>query len=174
MKKLYVVRHAKSSWKLADQLKDYQRPLAKKGYKQCDELERVFRNIDNEGVIVTSYATRAMETSLAIQSGCGASIRVDRFLYDMHGTTNGAAIGRLLEIIRDEFTFRDTLILVGHNPVLNSLVRMLGGYYWDEADASWFDEGEIWIKTGKVLCFEYPDVASVGKTESKPISIISN
>ncbi|QJT71210.1 hypothetical protein GR11A_00173 [Vibrio phage vB_VcorM_GR11A] len=177
MKHLYIVRHAKSCWKLEDQLADRHRPLSKKGERQATELEKVFRALEfKEGSIVTSHATRAMETALYVQRGMQnrVGITINPDIYDLHLTTNGAGVSRIIDIIKDELTFRDTVVLVGHNPMLNALVRFLAGYWLDEANPDWFVDGELWMKAGRCIRFDFKRPKDVGRTEHRPHDVIPN
>ena len=66
MKTLYIMRHAKSSWKDPD-LMDHQRPLNKRGKEAAFDMGHRLkaRNVRLD-IIVSSDARRAMDTAVAI------------------------------------------------------------------------------------------------------------
>lgn len=64
MKKLYLVRHAKSSWSF-EELNDYDRPLGKRGRKDVLRMGQfVNREVESPDLIITSGASRALYTAL--------------------------------------------------------------------------------------------------------------
>ena len=71
MKTLLLMRHAKSSWKDSD-LKDFDRPLNKKGKKDAPMMGRLIK--DQElvpEVIFCSPAQRTVQTIEAFVEACG-------------------------------------------------------------------------------------------------------
>ena len=62
MKTLLLMRHAKSSWK-EENLSDHERPLKKRGRKDAKKIAKVIDKNDLfPELILSSTATRAMET----------------------------------------------------------------------------------------------------------------
>ena len=119
MKSLYLMRHAKSSWKQPE-LDDHQRPLNKRGKKAAPEMGR---RLNQRGIlldaIVSSDARRAMDTAAAVAKTVGLAfndIHPDAGLY--HASPNRIlhAIGRL-----DDQWKR--VMLVGHNPGFTELAN---------------------------------------------------
>ena len=66
MKRLFLVRHAKSSWKHPE-LTDFERPLNKRGKRDAPEMGKRLadREIDLD-LMVSSTATRAITTARTI------------------------------------------------------------------------------------------------------------
>lgn len=123
MKTLLVLRHAKSSW---DQpgLDDHDRPLNARGEADAPRMGELVRDEDlMPDLIVSSDAVRARLTAEAMAAAAGypGTIQLDPRLYH----ANPAAIIDVLasEIDGDEAR----VMIVGHNPGLEELVRKLTG-----------------------------------------------
>ena len=64
MKTLYIVRHAKSSWKY-EGIDDIDRPLKKRGIKDAHMMSEILKEtIDRPDVFVSSCANRALHTGI--------------------------------------------------------------------------------------------------------------
>ena len=153
MKKLYLVRHAKSSWKDMS-LSDQQRPLNGRGKKNAPEMGK---RLAEAGIridrLISSPATRARDTARHIAAAIDFpdnSIEINDDLY-FHG------VNSMLEIISGTDERVQTLMLVGHNPDMTEMLNDLCGYQVDNMptcaiacisfDATWsevdFDKGEL-------------------------------
>lgn len=122
MKTLYVLRHAKSSWGDAD-LPDFDRPLNERGLKAAPLMGGVIKTNGFEpDVIVSSSAKRARETAALVKEAAGiaSKIQFDERIYE-------ASLARLLEVIAAQSGNAHSILLVGHNPGLENLVRFLTG-----------------------------------------------
>lgn len=122
MKALYLLRHAKSSWKETG-LRDFDRPLNNRGREAAPLVGRFIRKgrlrID---VVLSSPATRARQTAALVKESAGLSAEplYDERIYE-------ADAGRLLEVVRQAAASADALMLVGHNPGMEELVELLTG-----------------------------------------------
>jgi phosphohistidine phosphatase len=123
MKTLLVLRHAKSSWK--DQgLEDHDRPLNKRGRKAAPQMGKLIRDEALvPDLIISSTAVRAKTTAEAVaeSSKCRGRILLDDRLY----LAGPSAMVSLLNEIEDESLNR--VMIVGHNPGQESLIRELTG-----------------------------------------------
>jgi phosphohistidine phosphatase len=123
MKTLLVLRHAKSSWKDPG-LEDHDRPLNKRGKKTAPRMGKLVRS---EGLvpdlIISSSAVRARTTAevVAEKSKCRCRILLDDRLY----LAGPAEMIGVLREIEDESVSR--LMIVGHNPGQENLIRELTG-----------------------------------------------
>lgn len=118
MKKLTLIRHAKSSW--ADPtLPDFNRPLNKRGQDDLPRMStRVARQLPQADLILSSGATRARATAEElINLQLDAPLAFVPELYESCYET-------LLNILQSQSDRHQHLIVVGHNPGLESL-----GYY---------------------------------------------
>ncbi|HKY59773.1 MAG TPA: histidine phosphatase family protein [Gemmatimonadota bacterium] len=121
MKSLFLIRHAKSSWKDAS-LADRDRPLNKRGKRDAPEMgRRLAARGDAPDLIVSSPAVRALATARIIAEAVGYP--VDRIREDERIYMAGPA--ELLEAIRDLEDDLQQVFLFGHNPGLTELVNEL-------------------------------------------------
>jgi len=164
MKRLYLLRHAKSSWD-DDSLSDVERPLNKRGQRDAPMMGKRLRArgfVPNS--IVSSGAVRAETTARAVAHEIGyplARIRREDALYLAGPAT-------LLEIVRRADDKLGSLMLVGHNPGLTDFANSLtdvhvdnvptcGLYCADFAIARWRD---LEPGGGTFIRFEYPKKAT--------------
>jgi len=122
MKTLLILRHAKSSWKFPD-LSDHDRPLNRRGKQDAPEMGRILK--DRELVpdlIVSSTATRAKDTAVAIakHSGYKGKKTKNESLY-------AAEPAAYLKVIRELADDYERVLIVGHNPGVEELIEMLTG-----------------------------------------------
>jgi phosphohistidine phosphatase len=121
MKTLYLVRHAKSSWKQAS-LPDRERPLNKRGLRNAPEMGLRLKQKDAQVErIISSPAARAIATARLIASEINyplEQIKQDERLYFTSFTA-------LLELIRQLPASVSGLMLVGHNPDMTALLHLL-------------------------------------------------
>ena len=123
MKRLTLVRHAKSSWGHSE-LRDYERPLNERGRRDAPLMGcTLARKLSPPGVILCSPAVRARTTAEMLVDAMGLDsglIREDERLYNA-GTTD------VLDVIRElEASYRHAL-LVGHCPSMLDTTNLLCG-----------------------------------------------
>ena len=119
MKRVYVLRHAKSSWEDAA-LADHDRPLAARGRRaataMCAHLHA--QGVDPD-LILCSTAVRTRETLERIEPALrGQETSVERALY-------GASADALIARLRQLPTECASVLLIGHNPGLQDLALEL-------------------------------------------------
>ncbi len=120
MKTLLILRHAKSSWKKPG-LTDHDRPLNKRGKHDAPRMGKLIREkglIPN--LIVSSSAKRARQTADRIAQACGyqSEVRIENDLYLAYPEV----FIQILKFLSDEF---DSVMVVGHNPGVEELLRLL-------------------------------------------------
>src|SRR5258706_1241122 len=116
MKRLLVLRHAKAERDSATG-RDFDRPLAERGWKDAADVGRVIRERGLcPDAIIASPAKRVVETLSALAQGYG-SLQPD---YDQR--IYNASPETLLDVIRQADDSAQTLLLVGHNPGLQLLL----------------------------------------------------
>jgi len=120
MKTLYLMRHAKSSWKDPG-LEDHQRPLNKRGRRDVPVMGRRLKeraiHLDR---IVSSDARRAVNTAVPIGELLGldaAAIRLEPLLYD-------ASRDEILNIVMRLADGWNQVMIVGHNPGLHDVANL--------------------------------------------------
>ncbi|HEY5716922.1 MAG TPA: histidine phosphatase family protein [Motiliproteus sp.] len=118
MKRLLLLRHAKSSWK-QPQLADHDRPLNRRGERNCRQLaDYVSTHPHGCACVHSSTALRARLTAAAIAQD--TEVQLFKQLYTFTPRA-------LIEHLRQLDDALDSLVLVGHNPALTELVNWLGG-----------------------------------------------
>ncbi len=117
MKKLTLLRHAKSSWD--DPVdRDFDRPLNKKGKRAAAVMGRFIRS---KGLsfdqILASPAVRVIETLENVEEARGRAMEPtwDRKIYLASSAT-------LLDVLRGANAEAGHVLLVGHNPGLEDLI----------------------------------------------------
>ena len=120
MKKLLIMRHAKSSWSDA-QLSDFERPLNAHGSRAAPFMGALLREQDLvPDLIISSTAVRAHETAKLVAAACTYSgeVRLDPNIYE-------GAPQTLLDIVLSVDQAILTVMLVGHTPGVDGLIRVL-------------------------------------------------
>lgn len=124
MKTLYLVRHAKASWK--HDVDDHKRPLKKKGQEDGKRVSaRVKNEVEPPQKIISSDAIRALSTAYFFKDAFNISeedfLTVHK-LYDFRGT----GVMKVIKTLDDNL---NTVMLVGHNHAFTSIANMLGDSY---------------------------------------------
>lgn len=160
MKTLYLVRHAKSSWKEAD-LSDHDRPLNSRGERDAPRMgKRLQKREPLPKVVISSSAVRAKTTAKILAKEIGYSpskIVIDEGLYD-------AGPGDIVSIIRSLDDNIDCAMLVGHNPTFTTLINALGNCHIDNLPTCGIAVLAFPLKTwkgiakgqGELKHFDYP------------------
>ena len=112
MKRLFLLRHAKSSWDDAD-LADRDRPLAPRGRRAAGVMARHLRDEEiSPSLVLCSPARRTRETLEAVDPS--GEVRIEDELY-------GASEAELLERLRRVPEAIESVMLIGHNPAIQEL-----------------------------------------------------
>jgi phosphohistidine phosphatase len=123
VKRLYLIRHAKSSWSNPD-LDDFARPLNKRGKEDCPEMAaRLARAGIRPDLIVASPARRAKKTAIYMAKGTGYNKNNICYYDELY-------LGSLsyhLQLIDELLSNVDVLFLVGHNQTITELGEHLTG-----------------------------------------------
>ena len=121
MKRLALLRHAKSSWSNSS-LVDHDRPLSTRGERDAPEMgSRLFSRGTEPSLFLSSTAIRAITTTKKIMEALNSSheiIKTDRRLYL-------ASHSDILKLIEDQENTIYDLFIVGHNPGLTNLANHL-------------------------------------------------
>ena len=159
MKTLFLIRHAKSSWD-DSALPDKDRPLHNRGKRDATKMGERLANRDVKlDLILSSPATRALETAETIAKKLDyrrRDIVVDDRLYAVEADD-------LLEVIHKLADKLKRVMLFGHNPELTELAHRLSteithmpacaGAEFTFDVKSWSDIGKV--KPAKVA-LDYP------------------
>lgn len=125
MLRLYLLRHAKSSWKEKG-MADFERPLAPRGRRAAEALgQTLCAHAWLPRRIVCSSAMRTLQTldlilPLLEQAGAAPEVVRKRRLYDLMEED-------YVEFVRDEGGEVASLMLIGHNSAIQSSALALCG-----------------------------------------------
>ncbi len=122
MKTLLLLRHAKSSWK-AGNVQDFDRPLNQRGLKAAPQVGKSLRKRKLKvDLVLSSPAERARQTAqLMLESArLNVELRYDERIYE-------AGAARLLEVVSQIDDSANVAMLVGHNPGMEDLLKVLTG-----------------------------------------------
>ena len=131
---LYLMRHAKSSWKKP--LPDHDRPLSKRGKRAAvaigEELARL--GVRPERVI-SSTAKRARSTARRVMK----ALEEPREILRLEPELYGADAAEILDLIRRLDDGERSVLLVGHNPAVSDTAVLLSG----ERRLDWLPTGAV-------------------------------
>lgn len=122
MKTIFLLRHAKSSWKDSS-LPDFDRPLNSRGRKSAELIGGFIRREKIvPDLVLSSPAVRARETIEIVMKAAKlpSELRYDERIYE-------AGPLRLLEVISQIEESKTSVLLVGHNPGFEELLQVLTG-----------------------------------------------
>jgi phosphohistidine phosphatase len=120
MKRIYLLRHAKSSWD-DPTLADEDRPLAPRGRRAAKVMARHLRRREiAPEVVLCSPSRRTRQTLTRIAPGLGknADVQIKPELY-------AASAAALLEVLHEVPDEVDSMMLIGHNPGIQDLALSL-------------------------------------------------
>lgn len=160
MKKIYLIRHAKSSWS-EEGVSDFDRPLNKRGKKDLPFMANRLKEFGiKPDLILSSPAKRAQKSAKTIAEIIDyktTKISYDESLYDSSYTT----YRYLLDSLDNKL---NSVFIVAHNPTLTEVGERLSGAILTniptcsivciEFDVKSFQD--IKEESGKIIFFDYP------------------
>jgi phosphohistidine phosphatase len=160
MKKLYLIRHAKSSWKDPD-LEDFHRPLNKRGKRDAPFMGKLLKTREvAPDIMVSSPAKRSRKTAEAVAREIGypqEKIVWEELLY-------ASSSDSVLHVIRKLDDAVEQAVLIGHNPSFLDAANLIAGEtigHFPTAAAAGIELGldswkDVSAESGKLIFFEYP------------------
>lgn len=121
-KLLFVVRHAKSSWKDLS-LDDHDRPLNKRGERDALLMGKRISSWIKPDILISSTAFRALRTAEIISSQTGYK----RDDIDLNKKIYFSGKNRLLKIVQNIDNKHNSAMIFGHNPEFTNFVNFLTG-----------------------------------------------
>jgi len=122
MKQLYLVRHAKSSWKYS-RLDDFERPLNHRGRKDAPAMGTVLKKRKvSPDLILSSPASRAAMTTRILAARMGHPLEKVVYPAALYETDKSG----IIDIIHRVGPDVDRLMIVGHNPDITRLANHCG------------------------------------------------
>lgn len=160
MKKLFLIRHAKSSWD-EEGLTDFERPLNKRGKRDAPFMASL---LNKEKIIpdfiISSPANRAISTAQIFAEELNypsEKILIEKIIYL-------SGIKELEEIVQSIPDTYKTVLLFGHNPSLTYYANHLGNKFIDNIPTCGIVglefKNKSWREVERGICktffFEYP------------------
>lgn len=166
MKTLYLVRHAKSSWKDST-LSDFERPLNKRGKRDAPLIGAALKKSEESAdKILSSPAKRTQITAQILSDHINFKDKID-FISDLYLADSN----KILEVVRKVEGKINNLMVVGHNPGLTDFANLIGNNFIEniptcgvlkmEFDGEW---KYLSNNNCKIKFFIYPKLLS-GKTK---------
>jgi phosphohistidine phosphatase len=122
MRTLYLLRHAKSSWK-DETLRDFDRPLKSRGRKAAEQMGEFLAEENLKSpLVISSPAVRARQTTELVLESAGLKIapQFEERIYE-------ADVRTLLEVVRSIPDSAKRTLMVGHNPGFENLLAYFTG-----------------------------------------------
>src|SRR5258708_6852115 len=163
MKKLYLVRHAKSSWDNIA-MDDFDRPLNERGEKDAPRMAKLLKHRDVvPDRVITSPANRALSTCRAFAKVLDfekKKIIAEQKLYHAGSET----ILKVLASLPEHKEENEVVLLFGHNPGITEFANDLLNISIDDIPTCGVVEAtldidkwkEISFGCGKMDAFDYP------------------
>ena len=157
MKRLLLIRHAKSSWKFPE-LIDHDRPLNKRGRRDSVFMAKHIAGLEkNLSIIFSSTAVRALELAETIGEATKTSVIKKRSLY----TFNHEDVLSFINRLSNSYS---TVSIVTHNPAATILANELSGNEFANVPTSGIVaidcESSDWSQLSSETCrldyFHYP------------------
>ena len=118
MRKLLLIRHAKSSWKFPE-LDDHERPLNKRGQRDCLSMARHLADKHEPlDVLYSSTAIRALDFAQQISEFTYIELVPDLSFYTFD-------MDELMDILRHLPDSAERVGVVGHNPAITHAANRL-------------------------------------------------
>lgn len=131
MKTLFLLRHAKSSWS-NNSLADFDRPLNDRGLAAAKYMGHFLKDQSPPPqLVISSPALRTRQTTKIVlsESAFDTQPKFDERIYE-------ASVKDLLSIIADVSDEIKVLLLVGHNPGMEDVLKQLTGERREMATAT--------------------------------------
>tara|TARA_R110000868_G_scaffold299242_1_gene559464 strand:- start:11621 stop:12106 length:486 start_codon:yes stop_codon:yes gene_type:complete len=125
MKRLFLIRHAKSSWDY--NVSDHERPLSTRGLKDAQLVSKELIGQLNPDIVLSSDALRAKTTAHIFIENLninGKTVNLNHSLYDFSGKN-------VLHVIKNTENSISELLIFGHNNAITSIVNSYGHKYID-------------------------------------------
>jgi phosphohistidine phosphatase len=159
VKKLYIIRHAKSSWD-SDAKSDFNRPLNKRGKRDAPMMGEVLKKLAvMPDIILSSSAKRTTMTALIVAEKIGYDKEIV-FEDELYLASDSEIYNQIKRVDDD----KDSVFIIAHNPGVTNFINRFSddyisnlptcGIFAMEFDVDSFKD--IKPRSGKKLFFEYP------------------
>lgn len=123
MKNLLLMRHAKSSFNEGE-MPDFERPLSKRGEKDAPRMGKLLKEKNLvPDLILSSTAVRASRTAELVAEKCGYKGEI-LYIQNLYLGEPESYLEALRDL-KEEDDDLQTVLVIGHNPGIESLMQML-------------------------------------------------
>ncbi|MBL4606094.1 MAG: histidine phosphatase family protein [Flavobacteriaceae bacterium] len=158
MKTLYIVRHAKSSWKY-ESVNDIDRPLKERGINDAELMSNFLsEEIDRPDVFISSVANRALHTGVIFCRNFNYPLSNLKIKKELYSFSDGYLV-KTVKALDDSF---DSAIIFSHDHGINTFVNKYGSKPIAHVSTCGvvgirFDE-KHWknVKKGTTILIEFP------------------
>lgn len=158
MKTLYIVRHAKSSWKY-ESIDDIDRPLKERGINDAHLLSKILaKKIDKPDAFISSVANRALHTGVIFCRNFNFPLTNLKIKKELYSFSDGYLV-KTVKALDDSF---NSAIIFSHDHGINTFVNKFGSKPIAHVPTCGvigirFDE-KHWknIKRGNTILVEFP------------------
>jgi phosphohistidine phosphatase len=160
MKTLYLVRHAKSSWDNAG-ISDFERPLNDRGLQSAPSMAGLLKeNQVRPDIIISSPATRAIETAVIFCEVLGHDADTIR----QHIEIYEGGVRNLQKIVQHIPDNCRVAMIFGHNPTMTEFSNFLTGKHIDNIvtcgivriDFGLQSWNEVTMNSGSMVSYDFP------------------
>ena len=161
-RELLVLRHGKSDWQMG--LRDFDRPLAPRGRRASKRIGRLLMELGlRPDFVVSSPALRAQQTAERVCRFAG----VEASRIEWEPAIYEAELETLLEVLLLVPHAAMRVLIVGHNPGFDELVRHLG-----EGTLEEWDDANL-MPTAALAHLEMPaDWSDLGRGSARCLSLV--
>ena len=131
MKKLILVRHAKSSWEF--DVIDHERPLKKRG---INDAHLVSKSLKDKNLTFDSILSSDAERTKATADIFIKNLNIDKSLIKFNHDLYDFAGKNLVDVIKNCDAHINNLMIFGHNHALTAFVNTYGDMYIDNIPTS--------------------------------------
>jgi phosphohistidine phosphatase len=161
MNELFLLRHCKSDWG-AGLSSDSERPLSARGIDNASRLGNWMKqNGYIPAQILCSTAVRAEQTIQLVCKESGIDDQIIKFLPELYLASRAS----LISIINTHREGASPVMIVGHNPGLDELVKYLA-----KQQVPYTDEGKL-MTTGCLARFSLPEAEQDLENKCELLSI---
>lgn len=157
MKRLFLVRHGKSSWKY--DLPDEERPLKKRAYKDAEVVIKALKAVlDKPVTLWSSYAARALNSAKIFRD----ELQIEDDNFQVKDELYTFDKDKLIEVVQSSGNEVDQLMIFGHNPAVTEAVNSLGDTHFDNVPTTGLTliefETDTWkdLNRGKTILYLFP------------------
>ncbi len=131
MKKLILIRHAKSSWE--HDVIDHERPLKNRGINDANLVSKALaKEVNRVDLVLCSDAVRTMLTADIFISNLNINKEIVHFSHDLYDFS-GVNLVKTIKACKDHI---NTLMIFGHNHAITAFVNTYGDKYIDNVPTS--------------------------------------